>query len=143
MKKLVALLVALSFASFACYNTYHVSIDHMKSLQAAEGGENKVVETQESQNVEVKSGTRLFVRDTSGKKYMITPYNFKMTASQLVASDRDYIFMLDQLNGGGEGEIELLSTPKTVLLIAGGAALVAGLIVVTVVTAGQKTFTAE
>jgi hypothetical protein len=140
MKKLVALLVALSFTSFACYNTYHTTIDQMKSLQTAEGGENKGVETQEGKNVEVKAETRLFVRDTSGKKYMITPYNFKMTASQLVASDRDYIFMLDQLKGGGEGEIELLSTPKTILLIAGGAVAVAGLIAVTVITAGKKSF---
>jgi hypothetical protein len=143
MKKLVALLVLLSFASFACYNTYHVNIDTMKQLQTAEGGSEQVVDTQEGKNVEVNRSTRLFVRDVDNKRYMITPYNFKLTASQLVASDRDYIFMLNSLKGGGEGEVDLLSTPKTVLLIGAGAAAVAGLIVVTILTAGQKSFTAE
>lgn len=141
MKKLVALLVVLAFASFACYNTYRVDIETMKALQTAEAGNSKVVETKDGKNVEVNRSTRLFVRDVDGKRYMITPYNFKLTNSQLVASDRDYIFMLNQLKGTGEGEVDLLSTPKTVLLIAGGAAAVAGLIVVTVLTAGQKTFT--
>lgn len=55
-----------------------------------------------------------------------------------MASDRDYIFMLSQIKP--EGEVDLLSTPKTVLLIAGGAGAVAGLIVVTILTAGQKSF---
>ncbi|MBM4356012.1 MAG: hypothetical protein FJ109_19855 [Deltaproteobacteria bacterium] len=137
MKKLVALLVALAFGSMACYNTYHISMDQMKELQAAEGS-NKVMATKEGEQVEVSSGTRLFVRDVDNRRYPITPYNFKLTGSQLVASDRDYIFMLSQIRP--EGEVDLLSTPKTVLLIAGGAGAVAGLIVVTILTAGQKSF---
>ena len=141
MKKLVALLLVLIFTSFACYNTYQVSIDQMKNLQTSDGGTNKVAKAEDGENVEVSPSTRLFVRDADGKRYMITPYNFKLTSSQLVASDRDYIFMLNQLEGGGKGEIDLLSTPKTVLLIGGGALAVAGLIVVTIVTAGQKSFT--
>jgi hypothetical protein len=140
MKKLVALLVLLSFASFACYNTYRVGIDTMKQLQTADGGNAKVVESKEGKNIEVTRSTRLFVRDVDSKRYMITPYNFKLTNSQLVASDRDYIFMLNSLTGGGDGEVDLLSTPKTVLLIGAGAAAVAGIIVVTVLTAGQKSF---
>jgi len=143
MKKLVALLVLLTFASFACYNTYHISMDQMKQLQTAEGTGNKVVDTKDTEKVEVERTTRLFVRDVDGRRYPITPYNFKMTASQLVASDRDYIFMLDQLREHGGGEIDLLSTPKTILLIAGGAAAVGVLIAVTLITAGQKTFTAQ
>ncbi len=143
MKKLVALLVLLSFASFACYNTYQVGIDTMKQLQTADGGNAKVVESKEGKNIEVTRSTRLFVRDVDSKRYMITPYNFKLTNSQLVASDRDYIFMLNSLKGNGDGEVDLLSTPKTVLLIGAGAAAVALIIGVTVLTAGQKSFTVE
>ena len=138
MKKLVAVLVVLSLTSFACYNTYYVSMDQLKELQSADEGTNKVVTTKEGKAVEVNQGTRLFVRDTDGKKYPITPYNFKVTRSQLVASDRDYIFMKNQLTENGE--VELLSTWKTVGIISAAAAAVVGLIVVTVVSAGQKTF---
>lgn len=136
MRKLVALLLVLSFASFACYSTYSISMDQLRELQVADQN-NKVVES-EGKSIEVTTDTRLFVRDTNGKKYPITPYNFKITSSQLVASDRDYIFMLDQITD--KGEIELLSTFKTVGLIALGAGATVGLIIVTVATAGQKSF---
>ncbi len=102
-----------------------------------------MVRTKQGHNGKVTGPPRLFVRDVDNRRYMITPYNFKLTNSQLVASDRDYIFMLNSLAGGGDGEVDLLSTPKTVLLIGAGAAAVAGIIVVTVLTAGQKSFTVE
>jgi len=136
MRKLVALLLVLSFTSFACYSTYSISMDQLRELQVADQN-NKVVQS-EGTAIEVTPDTRLFVRDTNGKKYPITPYNFKVTGSQLVASDRDYIFMLDQITD--KGEIELLSTFKTVGLIALGAGAAVGLIIVTVVTAGKKSF---
>lgn len=141
MKKLVALLIALSMASYACYNTYYVTMDQLKELQSAESGESKIVDTEEGEKVEVEVATRLFVRDTDRRKYPITPYNFKLTSSQLVASDRDYIFMLNQLQH--RGEIELLSTAKTVLLISGAALAVAGVIVAVIYTAGASRFEAK
>jgi hypothetical protein len=108
-------------------------MDQLKELQA-DG--NKVVNSVDGDPIEVTSDTRLFVRDDTGKKYPITPYNFKVTGSQLVASDRDYIFMLDQISD--KGEIELLSTFKTVGLITLGAGAAVGLIVVIAATAGTK-----
>jgi len=137
MKKLVALLLVVLFGASACYNTYYVSMDQLKELQSSEQG-TAVVNTSEGEKVEVTRSSRLFVRDVDGKRYPITPFNFKVTASQLVASDRDYIFMLNQLNPNGE--ISLLSTPKTIALIGFGALSVAGLIAATVVTAGEKSF---
>jgi hypothetical protein len=140
MKKLIALLVCLMFGSFACYNTYHITMDQLKELQANEKGFT-TVNTDEGQKVEVNSGSRLFVRDVEGKKWPITPFNFKVTGSQLVASDRDYIFMLGQLEP--KAEVDLLSTFKTVGLITLGAAAVGGLIAVTIATAGKKSFTSS
>lgn len=140
MRKLVALMVLMSFTSFACYSTYTITMDQLKDLQVATG-ENKTVNADDGSAIEVTQDTRLFVRDTNGKKYQITPYNFKVTSSQLVASDRDYIFMLDQIEP--RGEVELLSTFKTVGLIALGAGAAVGLIIVTAVTAGKKSFTSQ
>jgi len=137
MKKLVALLVVLMFGTLSCYNTYHITMDQLKELQSSDKGA-LVVNSEEGQKVEVNQGTRLFVRDVEGKKWQVTPFNFKVTGAQLVASDRDYIFMLSQLKP--KGEVELLSTAKTVGAIAVAAGLVAGLIAYTVSTAGQKSF---
>lgn len=137
MMKPVSLLVMVIFIASACYNTYYVSMDQFKQLQSSESA-TAIVDTLEGKKVEVTRSTRLFVRDLEGKKYPVTPFNFKITGSQLVAWDRDYIFMLDQLKQNGE--ISLLSTPKTIALISVGALSVAGLIAVTVMTAGQKSF---
>jgi hypothetical protein len=138
MKKLVALLVVLTFTSLACYNTYHITMEQLKSLQTSDEGK-EVVDTREAVKVEVVQDTRLSVRDVDGKKYPITPFNFKITSSQLVASDRDYIFMLDQLEP--EADIQLFSTWKTVGLIALGMGAVGGLIAGIIATAGTKSFT--
>lgn len=140
MKKLLALLVVLSFSSYACYTTYHVSMDQLKELQAA-GEAKAVVETEEGTTLEVTHDSRLFVRDIEGKKWQITPFNFKVTASQIVASDRDYIFMTSQLEP--KGEVDRLSTIKTVGLIALGVVGVGSFIAWTAITAGQGTFTGE
>lgn len=137
MKKLVALLMVLTFGSFACYTSYHISMDQLKELQASDQAV-KIVNTEEGKKVEVNQNTRLFVRAVDGKRWPITPFNFKLTDSQLVASDRDYIFMANQLQS--KGEIDLLSTFKTVGLIGLGAVVVTGIIAYTVATAGQKSF---
>jgi hypothetical protein len=157
MKKLLALLVLLSFGSFACYTTYHISMDQLKELQAADDGKT-VVETREGATLEITHDSRLFVSDYScdlevtvttpffnetscerEKRWQLTPFNFRVTASQIVASDRDYIFMKSQLVP--EAQVDRLSTVKTVGLIAAGVLGVGGFIAWTAITAGQGTFT--
>ena len=138
MYKIAALLVLVSFGSYACYNTYYVDMDELQTIQSAEKGTKVALPTHKDEKVVVAPGTRLFVRDVNGKRYQITPYNFRIINQQLVASDRDYIFMMNQLKP--KAEVELLSTWKTVGIITIAAAAVAGLIVATVVTAGRKSF---
>lgn len=136
MKKAIALVILLMFAPFACYNTYYISMDELRSLESSETG-SKTVRAGDL-TIEVTQSTRLFVRALDGKRYPITPFNFKLTRSQLVAPDRDYIFMLNELEK--RGEIDLLSTWKTAGLIALAGAAVTGIIIVTVATAGRKSF---
>lgn len=138
MYKIAALLVLVSFGSYACYNTYYVDMDELQTIQSAEKGTKIALPTNKDEKVVVAPATRLFVRDVNGKRYQITPYNFRIINQQLVASDRDYIFMMNQLKP--KAEIELLSTWKTVGIVGLGAAAVAGLIVATIVTAGRKSF---
>ena len=138
MYKIAALLVLVSFGSFACYNTYYVDMDDLQKIQSVESGTKVALPTHKDEKVVVAPATRLFVRDVNGKRYPITPYNFRMINQQLVASDRDYIFMMNQLKP--KAEVELLSTFKTVGLIGLGAAAVTGLILATILTAGRKSF---
>ena len=142
MKKIVALLILTAFASYACYNTYYISLDELKQIQNADQGTRVSVTSDKGDKVVVETTSRRFVRDVDGKRYPITPYNYYISNAQLVASDRDYIFMLNQLapENAPKGEIDLLSTGKTVGLIALGVGAVTALIVVTAVTAGRKSF---
>jgi hypothetical protein len=113
-------------------------MDDLEKIQSAEQGPRVVLNTADGTKVAVESGSKLFVRDVDSKRYQITPYNFRMINQQLVASDRDYIFMMNQLKP--KAEVDLLSTWKTVGLISLGVGAVTGLVVVTALTAGRKSF---
>ena len=67
----------------------------------------------------------------------MTPFNFRISQTQLVASDRDTLLAV---NGIESYEVDHLSTWKTVLLASGGAAIAAGVILAIIFTSGQKTF---
>jgi hypothetical protein len=138
MKKLIAALIAVTMFTSSCYSTYYVTMDDLEKIQSSEQGPRVVLNTEDGTKVAVESGSKLFVRDVDNKRYQITPYNFRMINQQLVASDRDYIFMMNQLKP--KAEVDLLSTWKTVGLISLGVGAVTGLVVVTALTAGRKSF---
>ena len=135
-KRVIGSLTVLIFLSAACYNTYYISRDQLTLLQDEEDGDRKVVRTEGGDDVVVDRDTRLAVRSVGGRKYPITPYNFRITGSQLVASDRDTLLALTELRE--EGEVQHLSTWKTVGLISLGVAAIAGLITGIILSGGQK-----
>jgi len=135
MKHVVVLTVVVAFVVTGCYNTYTIPRSELATLQSSET-RTATVKDVKGKAIVVKDDTRLFVRSKGGKRYPITPFNFKLTESQLVASDRDYILDLNGLRE--EAEVDHVSTWKTALLIGAGAAAVAGLIVLTVFTAGSQ-----
>lgn len=137
-KVLVGSLTIVLFLSAACYNTYYISRDQLETLQVAEDEPREVVRSTDGEDVAVDSETRLAVRSVGGRKYPITPYNFKVTSSQLVASDRDTLLPLDELRE--DAEVQHLSTWKTVGLIALGVAAAAGVVVGLVLSGGEKGF---
>ncbi|HOI09729.1 MAG TPA: hypothetical protein PK313_04540 [Myxococcota bacterium] len=126
MKRVVALTVAVAFFSLGCYNTYYIPRSELGTLQEAPEAGNATVTDDKGQGVQVDDETRLFVRSKGGKRYPITPFNFKMTESQLVASDRDYILDLGELKESAE--VDHMSNWKTGLWIAGGVAVAATII---------------
>jgi len=133
--------VVASFVFFiatvtGCFNTYRLTQEEFARLQSTEEIP-LTVEASSGDMLLVERDTPIFVRSVGGRRYPVTPFNFSMTQSQLVASDRDTLLALAELESY---EVDMFSETQTILLIAGGIAIVAGLIVVTALTAGSKSF---
>jgi hypothetical protein len=136
-KQATALVVVSALAS-GCYSTYTVPREEFARLQRSdEPTPLEVVKTSDGEGVEVDRDTGIYVRSVGGRRYAVTPFNFKVTDSQLVASDRDTLLRLDEIQ---DYEVDHLSVPWTATFIAIGAAAAAGLIVAIIATSGDKTF---
>lgn len=158
----IALSLALALTSLSgCYNTYQVPTVEMRKLQspralmsdpvlneqlqepelqklvARQAKDPVAVKTKDNKQVAVTPDTKVFVRSAGGRRYRVTPFNFRIAGSQLVASDRDTLLPLATISAN---EVDLLSTGKTAGLIAVGVGAVAGVIVAIVASSGQKTF---
>jgi len=135
--RLVALTTAVAFAvvSSGCYNTYHFEREEFAELQRIDKPV-VIVKSKGGSKVAVDSNTALYVRSNGGRRYPISAFNFKLTDSQLVASDRDTLLMVNELESY---EVDHLSTWQTILLIAAGAGAAAGIIVGVFLSADSKT----
>lgn len=137
-KRVIALLCVCSMASLGCYNTYQVPKAEFERLQQADTSDKSVVVRSDSgEGVEVTKDTRIFVRSDGGRRYQITPFNFTMTETQLVASDRDQLLSLGELKAY---EVDHISVVATTSLIVAGAGAVGGLIFALIATSGDKKF---
>jgi hypothetical protein len=157
----LALVATLGLSTAGCYNTYQVPQDEFRKLQSKNAinsdgrlqekvapddfaklqnrGENDpvVVESDKSDKVAVGRDTKVFVRSQGGRRYQLTTFNFDMSKSQLVASDRDTLLPLADIKAY---EVDLLSTGKTVTMISVGVLGVAGFVAVLIATSGSKSF---
>lgn len=163
MKRLTALVLIgmLGCGLGGCYNTYVVPTIELRRLQSPEALMNDqvlqdkidveevkklvnraakdpvAVTTEAGPKVAVMPETKIFVRSMGGRRYRVTPFNFRIAGSQLVASDRDTLMPLASIK---TNEIDLLSTGKTAGIIAVGVGAVAGVIAAIVSSSGQKSF---
>jgi hypothetical protein len=133
---MITLVGFLGAALTGCFNTYQVAPEEFAKLQVSEEIP-LAVTAKDGDRVLVDRDTNIYVRSVGGRRYPVTPFNFKMTQSQLVASDRDTLLALGEIH---QYEVDLFSDVQTILLISAGVAVVAGLIVVTAITAGSKSF---
>lgn len=134
MLRSVAVALLVTFSTVGCYNTYYLKQETFAGLQRTEAPTVNITDNG-GEAVQVTDETKLFARSQGGRRYQITPFNFKMTKSQLVASDRDYILMLDEVESY---EVDKLSTWKTVGLISLGVAAVGGFITAMAIMYGSK-----
>ncbi len=153
--------VLACWALSGCYNTYVVPTLEFRRLQSPEalmsdrilqdkidkeevkklidrtGKQVVTVKTSDGKQVGVGNQTKIFVRSTGGRRYRVTPFNFRIAGTQLVASDRDTLMPMASIKAN---EVDLLSTGKTAGIIAVGVGAVAGVIAAIVASSGQKTF---
>jgi hypothetical protein len=134
MLRSVAVALLVTFTTVGCYNTYYLKQETFAGLQRSDATAVNVTDNG-GESVQVSDDSKLFARSMGGRRYQITPFNFKMTKSQLVASDRDYILMLDEVESY---EVDKLSTWKTVGLISLGVAAVGGFITAMAIMYGSK-----
>ena len=155
---LTALLVGLP----GCYNTYQVPSIEFRKLQSRQAlsqdrrlaeklkdaearkklftrsaNDPVTVKTMKNKLVAVTRTTKIFARSQGGRRYQVTPFNFSMYSSQLVASDRDTLLPLSTLKSY---EVDLLSTGKTAGMITGGVVAAAALIAYIYATSGKSSF---
>jgi len=156
----LVLLGTLTVSTSGCYNTYELPQEEFRKLQsaAALGDDRKLekitpeemtalqeraeadsvaVQSVKNEKVAVNRDTKLFVRSQGGRRFQLTPFNFSMASSQLVASDRDTLMPVSELKSF---EVDQFSNGKTIAMVSLGAAAAAGLIIAIIQTAGKKTF---
>ena len=127
--RLLTLVTLASFVSLACYNRYDISTDELSRLQSRFIGETTTV-TSGEREVAASATTPIRVRTQDGARYNVSPFNFVLTETQLVAPDYDLLLPREQIVGADVSEF---NATKTALLISGvvGAAA-AGFILLTV-----------
>jgi len=137
-RKMTALMMVTLVLQLGCYNTYNLSLDELR--KAAEGGTEAAVKvkTQEGQEIVVTENTKIGVTTKDGVYRPISPFNFTITANQLIAPDEDYIESKSNIE---TGNVKQVSGNKTALLVTAGVlALVAGSLFVTLTAEDKKGF---
>ena len=150
LKKIFAALVLLSFLNVACFNSYTISTTELEKLQSGfeaeevevmtEGceasarleGDTRVAQADgtvatpqraDCEAVSVSLSNTISVLTTDGASYRVTPFNFTLGRSQLVAPDYNLLLPRNELAGA---EVQEFSTGKTIGLIVGGVVAAAG-----------------
>lgn len=124
VRKLFSLLLAVGLtAQIGCYNTYNVSLDELAKAQEGGGAGTVKIATEEGEEVVVTQNTKLGITDASGEYLSISPFNFTLTAGQLVAPDEDLLIGREAIQ---TGNVKVVSGTKTALLIAVGLGVVVG-----------------
>lgn len=150
LKRTFAAFVILSFLNVACFNSYMISTTELEKLQAGFEAEEVEVMTEgceasavmdadtriaqadgtvpapaagECEAVSVSLSNTISVHTNHGVNYRVTPFNFTLGQSQLVAPDYNLLLPRSELAGA---EVQEFSTGKTIGLIVGGVVAAAG-----------------
>ena len=136
LRKMTALaLVGVMLAQYGCYNTYNVSLTEMKKAQY--GGDISAVQvsTEGGEDIVVSEDTKIGVTSRSGEYFAISPFNFTLDDTRLIAPGEGFLLSTKQIE---TGNVKQVSTGKTVGLVLGGLLAVIGGAFGIINTAGEK-----
>lgn len=136
LMRAAAVTTALLFTitTTGCFNTYRFTQEEFAKVQRPDEVP-MVIETVEREDVVIDSDTKLYVRSNGGRRYPVTAFNFKLTQSQLVASDRDTLLLTSDLQSY---EADFLSEWQTALVVIAGVAALGGVVAAVVFSAQSK-----
>ena len=118
----IPMILTLIFQT-GCYNTYSVSMDEFKKIQEADGAEFKLIKTEDGQEITITENSRVGVSDINGRYYPISPFNFTINNTQLVAPDEDLLLQTKAIE---DTNVKLVDPTNTALLIGSVAVVLIG-----------------
>ena len=118
----ILMILTLIFQT-GCYNTYSVSMDEFKKIQEADGAEFKLIKTEDGQEITITENSRVGVSDINGRYYPISPFNFTINNTQLVAPDEDLLLQTKAIE---DTNVKLVDPTNTALLIGSVAVVLIG-----------------
>lgn len=123
MRPLPILMILTLIFQTGCYNTYSVSMDEFKKIQEADGAEFKLIKTEDGKEITITENSRVGVKDINGRYYPISPFNFTINSTQLVAPDEDLLLSSKAIE---DANVKLVDPTNTALLIGGVAIVLIG-----------------
>lgn len=132
LRALIPLLL-VTFVQLGCYNKYRISTDELGRLQSTYIGATETV-TAGDKEISISATTPIRVVTNDGSTYSVSPFNFVLSETQLVAPDYDLLLSRDNLVGADVSEF---ASGKTIGLITGVTlAAIAGFVLLGI-TAGD------
>ncbi len=120
-KSLAVMMIVVMVGQFGCYNTYRISLEEMQKAQYGGDLNAVAVSTEEGTEIVVSEDTKIGVTTRGGDYWAVSPFNFTLDKSRLIAPDED--LMLDSAEIE-TGNVKQVSAGKTVGLVLGGLAVV-------------------
>ena len=133
--RLIAGLVALTAVQTACYNRYNISTDELTNLDSSHIARSVVVKDSNGVDVSVSATTPIKVQ-TATSEFSVSPFNFALTESQLVAPDYDLLLSREDVTGAVVSEF---NPTKTWSIAAGGLLAAVGAFVLIGASSGDNT----
>jgi len=133
--RLIAALVALTAVQTACFNSYTISTDELSNLDSSHIARSVVVKDDSGMDVTVSATTPIKVQ-TAARQFSVSPFNFALTESQLVAPDYDLLLSREDVTGAVVSEF---NPTKTWTLAAGGLLAAVGTFVLIGASSGSST----
>lgn len=129
--RLIAALVSLTAVQTACYNRYTISTDELTNLDSSHIARSVVVKDESGMDVTVSATTPIKVK-TATSEFSVSPFNFALTESQLVAPDYDLLLSREEVTGAVVSEF---ASSKTWSIAGGGLLAAVGAFVLISVSA--------